>query len=51
MSGCFCMQLMVSLDQAMTEGEIFPARIKEALWGSDFRAPLGFREWDLGFRV
>ncbi|XP_022587038.2 uncharacterized protein LOC34618837 [Cyclospora cayetanensis] len=26
--------LMVSLDQAMTEGEICPARIKEALWGN-----------------
>ncbi|CDJ57357.1 hypothetical protein, conserved [Eimeria maxima] len=25
--------MMVSLDQAMSEGEICPARIKEALWG------------------
>ncbi|KAL8436378.1 hypothetical protein ACSSS7_001778 [Eimeria intestinalis] len=28
-------KLMVSLDQALTEADIFPARVKEALWGGE----------------
>ncbi|CDJ48742.1 hypothetical protein, conserved [Eimeria brunetti] len=33
---------MVSLDQAMTEGEICPARIKEALWGNVYGGAVSF---------
>ncbi|KAL8275567.1 hypothetical protein Esti_000518 [Eimeria stiedai] len=34
--------LMVSLDQALTEADIFPARVKEALWGNVFSGEVAY---------
>ncbi|KAL8429377.1 hypothetical protein Efla_001215 [Eimeria flavescens] len=33
---------MVSLDQALTETDVFPARLKEALWGNVYSGDVGF---------
>ncbi|KAL8452281.1 hypothetical protein Emed_001442 [Eimeria media] len=34
--------LMVSLDQALTEPDIFPARVKEALWGNVYSGEVAY---------